>query len=99
MGCVTFTVPSTDAWRAASAISYATVISRPWARARTVEPAAGEERSQGPGVEGRFHQQLHGKSVAIAKRSIELLEYPPIKPFVDLSHAAPSDSNNGERCD
>lgn len=33
-------------------------------------------------------ERLADKSVAIAKRSIELLEYPPIKPFVDLPHAA-----------
>ena len=33
-------------------------------------------------------ERLADKSVAIAKRSIELLEYPPVKPFVDLPHAA-----------
>ena len=33
-------------------------------------------------------ERLADKSVAIAKRSIELLEYPPTKPFVDLPHAA-----------
>ncbi|RKU12197.1 phosphate transport system regulatory protein PhoU [Candidatus Poribacteria bacterium] len=33
-------------------------------------------------------ERLADKSVAIAKRGIELLEYPPIKPFVDLPHAA-----------
>ena len=33
-------------------------------------------------------ERLADKSVAIARRSIELLEYPPVKPFVDLSHAA-----------
>ena len=33
-------------------------------------------------------ERLADKSVAIAKRSIELLEYPPIKPFVDLPHVA-----------
>ena len=33
-------------------------------------------------------ERLADKSVAIAKRSIELLEYPPLKPFVDLPHAA-----------
>ena len=33
-------------------------------------------------------ERLADKSVAIARRSIELLEYPPVKPFVDLPHAA-----------
>ncbi len=33
-------------------------------------------------------ERLADKSVAIAKRSIELLQYPPVKPFVDLSYAA-----------
>ena len=33
-------------------------------------------------------ERLADKSVAIAKRSLELLEYPPVKPFVDLPHAA-----------
>ena len=33
-------------------------------------------------------ERLADKSVAIAKRSIELLEYPPVKPFVDLPHVA-----------
>ncbi len=33
-------------------------------------------------------ERLADKSVAIAKRSIELLQYPPVKPFVDLPHAA-----------
>ena len=33
-------------------------------------------------------ERLADKSVAIAKRSIELLEYPPVKPFIDLPHAA-----------
>ena len=33
-------------------------------------------------------ERLADKSVAIAKRSIELLEYPPVKPFVDLPYAA-----------
>lgn len=33
-------------------------------------------------------ERLADKSVAIAKRSIELLEYPPIKPFVDLPYVA-----------
>lgn len=33
-------------------------------------------------------ERLADKSVAIAKRSMELLEYPPIKPFVDLPHVA-----------
>ena len=33
-------------------------------------------------------ERLADKSVAIAKRSIELLQYPPIKPFVDLPYAA-----------
>ena len=33
-------------------------------------------------------ERLADKSVAIAKRSIELLEFPPIKPFIDLPHAA-----------
>lgn len=31
-------------------------------------------------------ERLADKSVAIAKRSLELLEYPPIKPFVDLPY-------------
>ena len=33
-------------------------------------------------------ERIADKSVAIAKRSIELLEYPPVKPFVDLPYAA-----------
>ena len=33
-------------------------------------------------------ERLADKCVAIAKRSLELLEYPPVKPFVDLSYAA-----------
>ena len=33
-------------------------------------------------------ERLADKSVAIARRSIELLEYPPVKPFIDLPHAA-----------
>ena len=33
-------------------------------------------------------ERLGDKSVAIAKRSIELMEYPPVKPFVDLPHVA-----------
>ena len=33
-------------------------------------------------------ERLADKSVAIAKRSMELLGYPPIKPFVDLPHVA-----------
>ena len=33
-------------------------------------------------------ERLADKSVAIAKRSIELLEYPPVKPFVDLPYVA-----------
>ena len=33
-------------------------------------------------------ERIGDKSVAIAKRSIELLEYPPVKPFVDLPYAA-----------
>lgn len=33
-------------------------------------------------------ERLADKSVAIAKRSIELLQYPPVKPFVDLPHVA-----------
>ena len=33
-------------------------------------------------------ERLADKSVAIAKRSIELLRYPPLKPFVDLPYAA-----------
>ena len=33
-------------------------------------------------------ERLADKSVAIAKRSLELLEYPPVKPFIDLPHAA-----------
>ena len=33
-------------------------------------------------------ERLADKSVAIAKRSIELLEYSPVKPFVDLPRAA-----------
>ena len=33
-------------------------------------------------------ERLADKSVAIAKRSLELLQYPPLKPFVDLPHAA-----------
>ena len=33
-------------------------------------------------------ERLADKSVAIAKRSLELLESPPMKPFVDLSYAA-----------
>ena len=33
-------------------------------------------------------ERLADKSVAIAKRSLELLAYPPIKPFVDLPYLA-----------
>ena len=33
-------------------------------------------------------ERIADKSVAIAKRSIELLAYPPVKPFVDLPYAA-----------
>ena len=33
-------------------------------------------------------ERLADKSVAVAKRSIELLEYPPVKPFVDLPYVA-----------
>ena len=33
-------------------------------------------------------ERLADKCVAIAKRSIELLEYPPLKPFVDLPYVA-----------
>ena len=33
-------------------------------------------------------ERLADKSVAIAKRSIELMEYPPVKPFVDLPQVA-----------
>ena len=33
-------------------------------------------------------ERLADKSVAIAKRSLELLEYPPVKPFIDLPHVA-----------
>lgn len=33
-------------------------------------------------------ERLADKSVAIAKRSIELLGYPPVKPFVDLPYVA-----------
>lgn len=33
-------------------------------------------------------ERLADKSVAIAKRSIELLEYSPVKPFVDLPYVA-----------
>ncbi|MCY3741186.1 MAG: phosphate signaling complex protein PhoU [Candidatus Poribacteria bacterium] len=33
-------------------------------------------------------ERLADKSVAIAKRSIELLEYPPVKPFIDLPYVA-----------
>lgn len=33
-------------------------------------------------------ERLADKSVAIAKRSLELLQYPPVKPFIDLPHAA-----------
>ncbi len=33
-------------------------------------------------------ERLADKSVGIARRSIELLEYPPIKPFVDLPYVA-----------
>ena len=33
-------------------------------------------------------ERIADKSVSIAKRSIELLEYPPVKPFVDLPYAA-----------
>ena len=33
-------------------------------------------------------ERIADKSVAIAKRSIELLEHPPVKPFVDLPYAA-----------
>ena len=33
-------------------------------------------------------ERLADKCVAIAKRSIELLEYPPVKPFVDLPYVA-----------
>ena len=33
-------------------------------------------------------ERLADKSVAIAKRSLELLQHPPIKPFVDLPYAA-----------
>ena len=43
-------------------------------------------------------ERLADKSVAIAKRSIELLEYPPVKPFVDLPYVAQSHSDNGKGC-
>lgn len=33
-------------------------------------------------------ERLADKSVAIAKRSLELLEYPPVKPFMDLPYVA-----------
>ena len=33
-------------------------------------------------------ERIADKSVAIAKRSIELSEHPPVKPFVDLPYAA-----------
>ncbi len=33
-------------------------------------------------------ERLGDKSVAIAKRSLELSEYPPVKPFVDLPYVA-----------
>ncbi|MXY27659.1 phosphate signaling complex protein PhoU [Candidatus Poribacteria bacterium] len=33
-------------------------------------------------------ERIADKSVAIAKRSLELLEYPPLKPFVDLPYVA-----------
>ena len=33
-------------------------------------------------------ERLADKSVAIAKRSLELLQHPPVKPFVDLPYAA-----------
>ena len=33
-------------------------------------------------------ERLGDKSVAIAKRSLELLTYPPVKPFVDLPYVA-----------
>ena len=33
-------------------------------------------------------ERLADKSVAIAKRSLELLKYPPVKPFVDLPYVA-----------
>ena len=33
-------------------------------------------------------ERLADKCVAIAKRSLELLEYPPVKPFVDLPYVA-----------
>lgn len=33
-------------------------------------------------------ERIGDKSVAIAKRSIELQEYPPVKPFVDLPYVA-----------
>ena len=33
-------------------------------------------------------ERLADKSVAIAKRSLELLEYPPVKPFIDLPYVA-----------
>ena len=33
-------------------------------------------------------ERLADKSVGIARRSIELLEYPPVKPFVDLPYVA-----------
>jgi len=37
---------------------------------------------------GHNIERLADKSVAIAKRSIELLVYPPLQPFVDLPYAA-----------
>ena len=33
-------------------------------------------------------ERLADKSVAIARRSLELLKYPPVKPFVDLPYVA-----------
>ena len=43
-------------------------------------------------------ERLADKSVSIAKRSLELLEHPPIKPFVDLPYVAQVDSDHGKGC-
>ena len=43
-------------------------------------------------------ERIADKSVAIAKRSMELLVYPPVKQFVDLPYVAQVIQSIGKRC-
>ena len=43
-------------------------------------------------------ERIADKSVAIAKRSIELSEHPPVKSFVDLPHVAQVIQSDGKGC-